>query len=80
MLYSNLKPLLFCPDSTVIIIFSYFLQARSSTGSPLSQFLYGPDPLASPPPAHMGTYLDKGKKKTIDVCGCNININFCSFQ
>ena len=46
-----------------------FLQVRSS-GSPLSPFLYAAtagasgsgvhgDPMSSPPPAHMGTYLDK---------------------
>ena len=50
-------------------IYHLFLQVRSS-GSPLSPFLYAAtagasggavpgDPMSSPPPAHMGTYLDK---------------------
>ena len=52
-------------------------QVRSS-GSPLSPFLYAAtagassggvsgDPMSSPPPAHMGTYLDKSSLGATDT-------------
>ncbi len=62
------------------ILFMFCFQARS-TGSPLSQFLYGPaaDPLSSPPPAHMGKqfYLQDLSKDLLILCAwCFIKVLF----
>ncbi len=82
----NQIPFLFCGligqkrEFVYIFCLCFCFQARS-TGSPLSQFLYGPaaDPLSSPPPAHMGKqfYLQDLSKDLLILCAwCFIKVLF----